>query len=180
MKISLEKKLQKALAKGDSEAIRECCGEVYLQYERLLFFIAMRILANPEEAKDATSEAFLSFMSNLDSIRIKSIKYYLVQSVDRIAKRRMYQSSNQDDFEESNCAEQSVASMAIKMDASTALSVLDEEEKSIVIYKLEYGYRFKEIGKMLGMSENAASSKYTRSLRKMKRRLEDKYEEKEN
>lgn len=168
----LEKRLSKALRKRNIEAIKECCSEAFHLYEKLLYYVANQVLKDTELSKDAVSEAFLSFMSHLDSIELKSIKYYLVQSTQRIAKRMLYEGNQtieyDDDIQGRKGGEGSAG-----LDAETALSALEEDEREIVIYKIEYGYKFKEIGEMLGISENAASSKYTRSLKKMKEKLEE-------
>ena len=172
---TLEKRLQIALAKGDSSGVRACCSEAFEAYERLAFYVANQILGNDEMAKDAVSETFLSFMSNLDSMEIKSIKYYLVQSSKRIATRMLYKESRSAEYDEEVLAGPPQTENAYaKSDAEKALLILDEEEREIVLLKIEYGYKFKEIGEKLGITENAASSKYTRSIKKMRNCLEGK------
>ena len=114
-------------------------------------------------------------MSNLDTIELKSIKYYLVQASKQISIRMLYKSGNKVEYDDDIASKgPNEPDVHAKLDAESALSCLDEEERKIVIMKIEYGYKFKEIGLELDISENAASSKYTRSIKKMKNHLEEK------
>lgn len=172
---TLESRLKKALKSGDQEAIKQCCSEIFVTYERLVFHIANQVLHNDEMARDALSETFLSFMSNLDTIELKSIKYYLVQASKQTSIRMLYKSGNKVEYDDDIASKgPNEPDVHAKLDAESALSCLDEEERKIVIMKIEYGYKFKEIGLELDISENAASSKYTRSIKKMKNHLEEK------
>lgn len=169
----LESRLKKALKLGDSEAIKQCCAEAFESYEKLVFYVAYQILQNEEMARDACSDAFLSLMSNLNSIELDSIKYYLVKASKQIAMRMRYKSNGQIEYNDAIATEgRAETSICTKLDAESALACLESEERKIVIMKIEYGYKFKEIGAELGISENAASSKYTRSIKKMKKYLE--------
>ncbi|MDY6094181.1 MAG: sigma-70 family RNA polymerase sigma factor [Candidatus Enteromonas sp.] len=170
---TLESRLKQALKLGNSDAIKQCCSEAFEAYERLVFHVAYQVLRNEEMAKDALIEAFLSFMSNLNSLEFSSVKYYLVKASKQIAMRMLCKNGLQVEYDGDIATKgQSEVDICAKLDVESALACLDDEERKIVILKIEYGYKFKEIGEELGISENAASSKYTRSIKKMKRHLE--------
>ena len=172
---TLEARLKLAVNNGNVESIKECCSEVFRLYSRLLFHAANEVLCDTELARDATSEAFVSFMSNLKDIEFVSVKYYLVQSVRRIAARMLFDASKKSDLDEG--AEPSGdLPPKVELDAKLALSILNDQERRIVIFKIEYGYKFAEIAEMMGISEDAASSKFTRSIKKMREALEGRSE----
>ena len=172
---TLEARLNLAVKNGDVESIKECCSEAFRLYSRLLFHAANEVLFDAESARDATSEAFVSFMSNLEGVKFVSVKYYLVQSVRRIAARMLLDASKKSDLDEGSEPSGDVMPK-VELDAKKALSILNDEERRIVIFKIEYGYKFAEIAEMMGISEDAASSKFTRSIKKMREALDGRNE----
>ena len=50
---------------------------------------------------------------------------------------------------------------------------LTEEEIELVVLRLLYGYRFREIAEEKGVSENVISSKYKRTIDKLKKHTKE-------
>jgi RNA polymerase sigma factor (sigma-70 family) len=87
--MNFERSFNKALLEGDVEEIKRLSSCLYEAYSRLAYQVAFSILGNEEEAKDAVSEAFVSFLSHLNDIgKIKNIKYYLLSSIRYISYRQ--------------------------------------------------------------------------------------------
>ena len=168
----LEDRLIAAISNGDRDSITLCHEEAFRLYAPLLLFIAMQTLPCAIDAEEAVNEAFASLMRRSSKAKISSIKYYLVQTVKRIAVRMIDKSTSGAEYNDEMITEFSQKDRNAEfIDIETALSSLNQEERTVVLYKEFYGYKFKEIGEKLGISESAASSKYTRSLSKTRAAL---------
>lgn len=168
----LEDRLMTAVSNHDYDLTMLCYEEAFHLYAPLLFFVAMQTLPCVADAEEVVNEAFASFIHQSSKVKITSIKYYLVQTVKRIAVRMMDKSTSTVEYNDEIISEFSLRDCnAESIDIETALSSLNQEERAIVLYKDFYGYKFKEIGEKLGISENSASSKYTRSFSKMRAAL---------
>ncbi len=168
----LEDKLAAAVSSHDYDSTMLCYEEAFHLYAPLLFFVAMQMLPCVADAEEAANETFASFIHQSSKVKIVSIKYYLVQTVKRIAIRMRDKSTSSVEYNDEIVSELSLRDCnAESIDIETALSSLSQEERAIVLYKDFYGYKFKEIGEKLGISENSASSKYTRSFSKMRTAL---------
>ena len=68
--------------------------------------------------------------------------------------------------------------MLDRMVLETAMSVLDAEERQIVILHAMTGFRHREIAEVLDLPTGTVLSKYNRALKKMRKEMESKGVEK--
>ena len=73
----IEDKVIKALRSKNRKVVEEAFEEVYYQYYKLLYYIAIKILNDSEKSSDIVNDVFLAFFNNINKIDLyKNIKYY--------------------------------------------------------------------------------------------------------
>ena len=155
--------LEKA-ASGDASAL----GVVYDRMAKKIFSLAFSILSDRDAAEDAMQETFLKILRHADCFRRgENARAWIMAiarntSLDALRKRREYD------------ADDALESVAVPDDFRDALEVnemlkiLDNTERDIVILKAVDGFRFGEIGNIIGISSDAARKRYRRAIQKLK------------
>lgn len=145
---------------------------LHRKYEKLMFYIAYRILNNEKDAEDAVQEAFLSIAKNfskISEIECPKTRNYIVTIVENKAldiyrsKARMTSVST----DELPGASEDV--MQEQSGLVSAMARLPVRYRQVIVMKYSCGYKTGEIAKMLGLS-----SENTRKLiYRAKERLRD-------
>lgn len=146
--------------------------EIYREYSYLVYYISLKIVRRREIACEVTNESFLKFFENRDNIKSgKNIKYYLVVtaknlSINALKKENL---SVRSDFLEEEREEKEEGEKDEFADyVEKFRSFLSEEEIELVVLHLLYGFKFREIAAEKNVGVNAVSSKYKRTLDKIK------------
>ncbi len=149
---------------------------IYNKYKRLLIYKAYEILNDYCLAEDSASEAFVRIYKNLhkiedpDSNMTISFLVTIVKntSLNLLLKEKKYVDDEiPETLEDSFKLEDSVLSNMALKDMYKLLNNLDEESKSIFILKFAHDFSYKEIGKMLKLSENHVAIKLFRAKKKL-------------
>jgi RNA polymerase sigma-70 factor, ECF subfamily len=151
---------------GDEEAI----SEVYLSSRKLLYFIIRSIVANKDDADDVYQETFVRILASRAAIKSpKCLERYLTQCAK-------------------NAALNFVRERGVRIDACELMDAYGEEdhknsylqefmpflsdlENAVAVYKIEYGFSFREIAALTGVSRQTADSAYRDALRKIRKNL---------
>jgi len=170
--MKIEERLRAALDRGDETSIRQVFEEIYSSYSRLAFFVARQILGE-EDAEDAVSEAFVSFFDNLASKRdVRNIKYYLLNSVKFISYRKKKEAEKKLAFDDDLLSDDKGVDVAKNLDNVEMLGeikdVLTPSEMHLLVEHLELGKTFREIALEEKTTGSSISSKYKRTLDKLK------------
>lgn len=157
------------LCSPNRELMEHTFNNIYAEYSYLVFYVAFEIVRKREDAKDITNETFLRMYKNRHSLKSgKNLKYYLVTIAKNLA-RNLVKENNRylayNDNLEASVEEKDDDFAAYIM---TFENFLNEEEISLVIYKLLYEYTFREIAVMKKTTTNSVSSKYKRTLDKIR------------
>jgi RNA polymerase sigma factor (sigma-70 family) len=171
-----DKKLAKALAKGNADEVRRASAEVFESYKNLIYAIALGILGNKEEAEDALIESFTSFYSALTSAgAVTNPKYYLATAVRHIAYRMKEKGERGSELDEENAGQNEEHTEDFEaFELSDKLRKLwNKEEAEIVVDHVIYDLSFREIGAKKNKSLFAISGLYARAIKKAKEGLED-------
>ena len=155
---------------------KDCFETVYQKYKNLMLKKAYSILKDYSLAEDAVSEASIRIYKNLHKIddphSNRTIAF--VMMIVKNTSLTMLQDKNRhtaDEIDEtvqdSYNLEQSVLSKMSVETITGLLDLLDEESKSVFLYKYAYDLSHKEIGKILNLSENNVTVK----LHRCKKRL---------
>lgn len=173
-----DKELLKKLKKDKSSGL----SAVINLYSGLLYKIAANVilpLGTKEDVEECVSDSFLAFYGEIDKIDLEraSIKAYLAVITKRRAidfYRKLKKASeliSDEDTESLPSPEDFTLAEERKSVVMNALLNLGEPDKTIVTRKFYLGETAAEIGKALGMSEDAVQKRIERSKNKLKAEL---------
>lgn len=162
---------------GDQRAWDELVEATY----RGVYTLCLRILRDPDDAAEATQDAYLKVWRGLQRFRGDSALetwMYRIASNAAISKhrsrkrRRSHESGVGDEVLGSMAASGSVeqeAGAKVEVQAlDRALSSLPEHYRSAVVLRDVYGYSTEEIAKQLKISETAAKVRVHRGRKKLR------------
>ena len=176
--LQLDENLIIRMASNDGAAFRE----LYQQTSGVVYGFAMSILRNKHDAEDVMHDAFIKIYSSAVTYRpsgnpmawILTIVRNLCLNKIRAGKVCEDLSEYYDLAGSSNDSE----NMLDRMVLETAMSVLDAEERQIVILHAMTGFKHREIAEVLDLPTGTVLSKYNRALKKMRKEMESKGVEK--
>lgn len=160
----------------ENDSDREKFEYMYSKYKNLLLKKAWEILKDYMLAEDAVSEAFLRLYKNLDKIQDpasnQSIAFIvtIVRNVSlTLLSREKASAAGPVDEEQSDGfdLEQSILSDISSERIYEILNGIDEDLRSIFLFKFAYSMSHKEIAKTLGLSENNVTVKLHRAKKKL-------------
>lgn len=160
---------------GDTEAYGELYAEIYKDLYRFAYYT----LGNREDAEDAVSEAFLEGFRGLKNLRDEaSFKPWIMRIISIRCKRRIKQYvSNRRNIDPEDISEHTIAfdlntDNDERLSLLSALSTIDQSERTILVLAVVEGYKTREIAEILGCPQGTVSSKLYRTLKKLRAELE--------
>jgi len=182
--------LIRAAQRGDQDAFEQ----LVRAYDQSVLRLAMNLLRSPEDARDVYQEAFLRVYRNLDSFRFDcsfhTWLYRIVTNIclDQLRKRKVRKEESpvvdtpdgpldrMDAFEEDSAdsdPERSMWNRELRKKIETALQDLTPRERMVFELRHYQGLRLRNIGDMLGTTEEAAKNCLFRATQKMRSVLGD-------
>ena len=182
--------LIRAAQRGDQDAFEQ----LVRAYDQSVLRLAMNLLRSAEDARDVYQEAFLRVYKNLDSFRFDcsfhTWLYRIVTNIclDQLRKRKVRKEESavvetpegpldrMDAFEEDGAEsdpERSMWNRQLKQRIETALQDLTPRERMVFELRHYQGLRLRNIGEMLGTTEEAAKNCLFRATQKMRSVLGD-------
>ena len=161
------------VAKGELAALTQ----LYAALKRPIFLLAYSILHDYALAEDVTQETFLHITEKAASYRPGTKAKAWVFTIARNLALSAVRGRKKEDLSDTppeNTAVQQGPQEAAEANAgfARAIAVLEPDERSIVILRIEAGLPHREIAKMLGISYADARVRYFRALKKLKRYYE--------
>ena len=185
-----EKALIRAAQQGDQDAF----GQLVRAYDQSVLRLAMNLLRSPEDAQDVYQEAFLRVYRNLSSFRFDcSFHTWLYRIVtnlclDQMRKRKVRKEESaqiegsdgpvdrMDTFQESRVEgdpQRSLFSGELRQRIDKALGELTARERMVFELRHYQGLKLRNIGEILGTTEEAAKNCLFRATQKMRVALGD-------
>jgi RNA polymerase sigma-70 factor, ECF subfamily len=182
--------LIRAAQRGDQDAFEQ----LVRAYDQSVLRLAMNLLRSPEDARDVYQEAFLRVYRNLHSFRFDcsfhTWLYRIVTNIclDQLRKRKVRKEEpavvetsdgpidRMEAFEEDAAEsdpERSMWNLQLKRKIDTALQDLTPRERMVFELRHYQGLRLRNIGEMLGTTEEAAKNCLFRATQKMRSVLGD-------
>jgi RNA polymerase sigma-70 factor (ECF subfamily) len=129
----------------------------------VVFKVAYRIAHSEEAAEELCQEAFFKlYEKNLTFPNIEEAKYWLIRVVKNTAlnyikrkerERKAYQKSLRETFRQDENGETNLVKKETMSEIQEALNKLPEHLRIVMMLKEYAGMNYREIGRMLGISE---------------------------
>jgi len=182
--------LIRAAQKGDQDAFET----LVRTYDQSVLRLAMNLLRSPEEARDVYQEAFLRVYRNLENFRFDcsfhTWLYRIVTNIclDHLRKRKVRKEESptvetgdgpldrMESFEEEAAhadPERTMWNRQLRERIEGALSRLTPRERMVFEMRHYEGLRLRNIGEILGTTEEAAKNCLFRATQKMRAELGD-------
>lgn len=177
--------LIRAAQAGDQDAFEQ----LVRTYDQSVLRLAMNLLRSPEDARDVYQEAFLRVYRNLHAFRFDcsfhTWLYRIVTNIclDQLRKRKVRKEEpsvvetgdglvdRMDGFEEEGVdsnPERTMLNRQLQDKIESALEDLTPRERMVFELRHYQGLRLRNIGEMLGTSEEAAKNCLFRATQKMR------------
>lgn len=163
----------------ENEKDRKKAEELYIQYSSTMLYIADSILHDVHLAEDAVSEAFIKIINNLDKINPKDCYWtrgFVVIIVRNVAldmlRKQKKSKETMIDFDDSisyedlnfdNITAEEACQKIIK-----CIGGLKKSYSDILYLKMEFGYSYKEIGEIFGITQENAKMRVSRARNALK------------
>ena len=185
---------EKALIRAAQEGDQDAFGQLVRAYDQSVLRLAMNLLRSPEDAQDIYQEAFLRVYRNLNSFRFDcSFHTWLYRIVtnlclDQMRKRKVRKEESSqfegadgpvdrmDTLQESRVdgnPQRRLFSGELRQRIQKALGELSARERMVFELRHYQGLKLRNIGEILGTSEEAAKNCLFRATQKMRVALGD-------
>lgn len=163
--------LLRQIALGSQQAFEE----LYRATDSAIYGYALSLMRNHHEAQDIMMDTYLKIRcaAHLYMPMGKPMAWILTITKN-IARTKLRSAGRQiplDDLEETTPSFDRDSEEAVALEQ--AMKVLGDQERQILILHAVTGLKHREIAEMLGMPLATVLSKYTRSLKKLKKALEE-------
>ena len=162
----IESQLIKKIKEKDEEAFEI----IYRKYEGLIYYIALSITKNKDDAEEIVQDTFLNMFKSIGSYEEKNkFKQWLMQIARNLSYNKVQRNKEKNNIKDAEYVNK-VASVDDSIDyVLTIKNTLDETASYIIISKLVYNFSFKEIAIDLNMTVNQVQGIYYQSLKKLKK-----------
>ena len=165
LKMSEDSRLVSEILSGNIGAFRQLVES----YKGQVYNLAYRLLGDCAEAEDAAQETFLRAFKSLHSYDhnrpfaswLLSITHHYC--IDLLRKRRAQASAVKQMAEDLRVNRGRGNSLEVEV--RELLDKLGEEDRAVVVLKYWYGYDYREISEITGLSESAVKSRLYRARR---------------
>lgn len=162
------------LANGD----RSCLAELYKLTSVQIYSFALSMLKNSHDAEDVTHDTYMSIIASAESYENRGKPMAWVFTITRnLCLMKLRQRNKNADYCEENWENTLAAANGLSLEDTvvlrTCLEQLSEEDLRIVVLHAVSGFKHREIAQLLSLPLPTVLSKYSRSLKKLKKMLAD-------
>lgn len=141
---------------------RQRINQWYEKYKDGLFRFALSILKDTEGAEDILQDVFVRLLTGRYAPEPGKEQAYLYRAArnlcyDELRRRRRHQNETKD-----------AAVGAERYAYIELIAPLDQKDQEIVTLKIVGGLTHREIGKVMGLTEQAAKKRYQRAIEKLR------------
>ena len=156
----------------------ECFGQLYSMYQKELYVYAYKFLGNREDAEDAVQQASVKVYTGIRNIKKpEAFKAYYFKALantarSMLARRNMHVVGSEDELENTDSGLSTETDALNSFELNRALSMLNADEREIVLLSVVGGFTSKEISRITTLTGGSVRSKLSRALSKMRAELE--------
>ncbi|MPM35053.1 ECF RNA polymerase sigma-E factor [bioreactor metagenome] len=148
------------------------------KHQGIIYNYLYKITLSKEDAEDMTQEVFIKAYNKLYTFERKAnfstwlFKIAVNTLNDNFKKKKVFELEKEDAMMSIKCSERDIPEEALslkekKLEVLRLLEGLTLEQKNAIILKYVKGFSYKEIGKVLGVSEESAKMKVYRARKKL-------------
>lgn len=148
------------------------------KHQGIIYNYLYKITLSKEDAEDMTQEVFLKAYNKLYTFERKAnfstwlFKIAVNTLNDSLKKKKVHEIEKEEAMMNIKCSERDIPEEALslkekKLEVLRLLEGLTLEQKNAIILKYVKGFSYKEIGKVLGVSEESAKMKVYRARKKL-------------
>lgn len=178
---SVNSGLIKKARRGDGRAF----SMLIENHERFVFNVVYRIIGNAEDARDVSQEAFIKAFKNFESYDESSAfstwlyRIAVNTAIDYIRKRKKENSISFEDYivdeknqkGDSGIEEKVISKEGVK-NIISAVNMLDDEFKTVIVLRDMEGMDYKEISDITGLPLGTVKSRLSRGRGKLRQMIE--------
>ena len=169
-KIHIDEKLFERIGNNDMSALEE----LYTLTERTLYAYILSIVKNHDETLDLMQETYIKIMSSAHLYKPMGKPLAWIFTISRNLYLSKLRKSKREINLESEIISNDLNFSYVKdyedrIVLETALNILDEEERNIVLLYAVSGLKHKEISESIGLKLSTTLSKYHRALKKIRK-----------
>lgn len=162
----IESHLIRRIKQRDEEAFEI----VYRKYEGLIYYIALSITKNKEDAEEIVQDTFLNMFKSIETYEEKNkFKQWLMQIARNLSYNKVTRNKEKNTIKNEEYVNNTPSQENMIENILTIERTLDEQSSYIVICKVVYNFSFKEIANDLNMTVNQVQGIYYQSLKKLKK-----------
>lgn len=142
---------------------------IYKEFEGLVYYICYSITLNKDVAEDLTQDTFLKLLTSISSYEEDGhFKQYIMQIARNLSKNYITRiKSNNDSFNDDiECLDSEQEKNKVLLELQ---SILEKEESEVVILKIVYDLKFKDISLYLNKTIGEIEAIYYKGLNKVKK-----------
>jgi RNA polymerase sigma-70 factor, ECF subfamily len=173
-----DEKLVELIKAGDKEAF----NELVRKYQREIYFLALRMLKNTEDAEEITQQAFVKVFEHLKSFRgdsgFKTWLYKIAINLCRSHQRRrhevleLHEAAGSLVSETLNPSDRFIQSETAAAAAAAADSLPDKQRMTVVL-RVFQELSYEEIGRVTGCSEQTAKVNFHYGIENLRKKLKE-------
>lgn len=162
----IESHLIKKIRQGDEEAFEM----IYRKYEGLIYYIALSITKNKEDAEEIVQDTFVNMFNSINTYEEKNkFKQWLMQIARNLSYNKVTRNKEKNNIHDEEIIN-NTASEENKYDIILTINnSLDETSSKVVILKIVYNFSFKEIAEEMNMTINQVQGIYYQSMKRLKK-----------
>lgn len=144
---------------------KDAFKEIYYNYNKLLYYIALSLVRDVDTANDIVSDTFLKFMEKVQDIEDINIKSYLSTTCKNLSLNYLKKKKTVplDEVLYKTSSKGNHLDLLLTLD-----ELLTEEEAFIVTCKIVYDYTFKDIAEDFNINIDKVKNRYYSAIRKLK------------
>ena len=158
----------------------ENLSQIYTEHKQGLFSLALSVTRNRAEAEDSVQDAFMKLAKKNITPKGDPVSYVYATvrnaALDRIRKRKRIVDVPEFVFEDERSNEPkpgvSLQEQERNFIIRKEIEKLDEPQREVIIMKLFSGLTFEQISEILDQPLSTVSSRYARTLKSLKNRME--------
>ena len=157
--------------------------EIYKEYSKIVYNYLLSLTCNSELAEELMQETFYSAVKNINKFRNEStMKTWLCRIaknkwIDYIKETKKLNETSIDEIEEKfilvNSFEEEFLNKDVVIDLYQKIHKLDEKTREVIYLRIRADLSFKEIGLIMGETENWARVTFYRAKVKLKEEFDN-------